>query len=321
MPATAAVAAPCSTTLAEARGALARVGTVVPHTDADGLAAGAIALRWRGEDAATALLLPRGATPFGPAPPLPSSSVAVLDWGIRPLARPGLLVDHHVPEWERAPGQVVVSGHGESPEPSTSVLMRRLVPEAPAWLAAVGAFGDLGAAGLARPECAGAPRGAVRRLTPLVNAPRRVPDGPVRSALALLVESDTPAAALADPRLAVLEECRAEWRSELVRVLRTAPRVADDVALVRFSSPCLVHPLVAETWKRRLSPRVVIAANDGYLPGRVNFAVRGGSGDLRALLRAAAPGLGGEFAHGHTRATGGSVSPEDFESLMQVLGP
>jgi branched-chain amino acid transport system permease protein len=34
---------------------------------------------------------------------------------------------------------------------------------------------------------------------------------------------------------------------------------------------------------------VVIAANDGYLPGCVTFALRGGRGSLPALLRAALP--------------------------------
>src|SRR5829696_5302374 len=111
-----------------ARPLLLSVEHVVPHTDADGLAAGAIALRARGEGAAAAVLLGRGKTPFGPEAPLPGGSVAVLDWGIRPLARPGLFVDHHVPEAEPAAGQIAISGHGEDPETTTAALMRRLVP-------------------------------------------------------------------------------------------------------------------------------------------------------------------------------------------------
>src|SRR3712207_8830485 len=54
---------------------------------------------------------------------------------------------------------------------------------------------------------------------------------------------------------------------------------------------------VATAWARRLAPRMVIAANDLYVPGMVNFAVRGGEGDLRMLLRAALPDARGEFAH------------------------
>jgi single-stranded-DNA-specific exonuclease len=65
---------------------------------------------------------------------------------------------------------------------------------------------------------------------------------------------------------------------------------------------------------------MVLVANEGYLPGRVNFAVRGGDGDLRERLRRALPGAGGEFAHGHARATGGSLAPDDFERLLSGLG-
>jgi single-stranded-DNA-specific exonuclease len=299
---------------------LGSVETVVPHVDADGLAAGALALRARGEGASAAVLLERGQTPFGPAPPLPAGSVAVLDWGIRPLARPGLLVDHHAPEAEPRADQLAVSGYGEQPEVSTAVLLRRIVPESPAWLAAAGAFGDLGEAAFALPECAGAPKSLVRRLVPLVNAPRRMRSGPVREALALLVEHDEPAAALRDPRVDLLARARDEVRAAVRRGLSVPPVVRNDAALIRLSSPHQVHPLVAAAWMRRLAPRAVVVANDAYLPGRVNFAVRGGRGDLRALLRAALPYAHGEFAHGHDRATGGSLRPDDFERLVEALG-
>lgn len=312
--------------MSPARRALQEAVAVVPHTDADGLAAGAIALRARGEEAGAAILLGRGQTPFAADAPLPDGLLAILDWGIRPLSRPALLVDHHAPEDPRALGrELVLSSYGEHPEVPTAPLMRRLVPEAPAWLAAVGAVGDLGTDGFALPECAGAGDGgrktAIRRLVSLVNAPRRLPAGPVRTALALLVEHEDPREALRDPRVAELAEAKDAWRSEFERVVRTAPRdVGTGVALLRFSSPAQVHPLVATAWARRLAPRVVLAANDGYLgPGTVNFAVRGGSGDLRALLRDALPEARGEFARGHDRATGGSLDTETFDLLLERL--
>ena len=94
----------------------------------------------------------------------------------------------------------------------------------------------------------------------------------------------------------------------------------DGYALVRFSSPAQVHPLVAAQWQRRLAPLVVLVANDDYLPGLVNFSVRGGSGaDLRRWLRDALPEAGGEFAHGHDRATGGSLPHDEFELLLRRL--
>ena len=302
-----------------ARVALREAVAVVCHTDADGLAAGAIALRHRGESAGDAILLERGQTPFAPDAPLPDGLLAILDWGVRPLARPALIVDHHAPE--APPGPLTVSAYGEEPEVPTAPLMRRLVPDAPAWLAAIGGLGDLGDAALALPECAGArPKTALRKLTALVNAPRRLRDGPVRTALTLLVEHEDAASALRDPRIAELEEAKAAWRAEFDRVVRTAPRVGEGVAVLRFASSAQVHPLVATTWARRLAPRMVLAANDDYLPGMVNFAVRGGEGDLRRRLRDALPGVGGEFAHGHDRATGGSLTPADFEALLSGLG-
>ena len=301
--------------LLDARAALLAAAAVVPHTDADGLAAGALALRARGEGAEAAILLGRGETPWGAAGP-----VAILDWGVRAWDGEGVVVDHHAPEGTPARA-VVVSSYGETPQTPTAPLVRRLLPEQPAWLAAVGAVGDLGDPGFALPECDGAgPKTAIKKLVSLVNAPRRLPDGPVRTALALLVEADGPKAALADPRIAELEEAKRAWRAEFDRVVRTAPRmVGDRVALLRFRSPAQVHPLVATTWSRRLAPRVVHAANDDYLPGMVNFAVRGGDGDLRAFLKAALTGDHGEFAHGHDRATGGSLSPEMFERLLAAL--
>ncbi|MDP9400233.1 MAG: hypothetical protein M3P39_04630 [Actinomycetota bacterium] len=306
--------------LTRARQALRNAVAVVPHTDADGLAAGAIALRARGEGADTAVLLGRGQTPFAEHAPLLDGALAVLDWGMRPLGRPALIVDHHQPETAPREDQVFVSGYGEVPEVPTAALMRRVEPGQPAWLAAVGASGDLGADAFRLPEVAGAPKTAVRRLASLVNAPRRLPDGPVREALGVLVDAESPAEALADPRVAQLEEAKAAWKAEFDRVVRTAPRLGEGVALIRFASPCQVHPLVATTWARRLAPRAVMAANDDYLPGRVNFALRGGEGSLLTLLRDALPGVEGEVAHGHDRATGGSLPPEDFARLLRAFG-
>jgi single-stranded-DNA-specific exonuclease len=101
--------------------------------------------------------------------------------------------------------------------------------------------------------------------------------------------------------------------------LRTAPEVESGLAVIRISSPYQIHPLVAQTWARRLAPDVVLVANADYIPGMVNFAVRGGSGDLRVRLRDALPSEDGEFAHGHDRATGGSLRPDRFEELVQNL--
>jgi single-stranded-DNA-specific exonuclease len=301
-----------------ARMALDRVIEVVPHTDADGLAAAAIVLRALGRPADDALLLGRGRSPW-------SSDVqlvmpALLDWGMRERPGPALIIDHHAPEAVPRPDQVVLSGHRADPEISTSVLAHRVCPVQPRWLAMLGAVGDLGDRAFALPEAGAVPKTAIRRLVPLLNAPRRGPDGAaIRTALVLLVEHDDPKAILADPRIAELQAAREAWQAAWQQVRRTAPQVGLGAALVRFSSPFQLHPLAAQMWSRRLAPRPVIGANDGYIPGRVNFSIRGGDGDLRALLLQALPDVGGEFAHGHPRATGGSLTPPEFERLLTAL--
>jgi single-stranded-DNA-specific exonuclease len=305
--------------LLAARRLLGGARFVCPHTDADGLAAGAIALRARGEGASKAVLLGRGSTPFDPDALPAARPAAILDWGVRPFDGEALLVDHHFPEAEPARGQIVVSGYGRSPEVSTSVLMGEMVPSAPQWLVAVGAVGDLGDRAWHLDHLRGVTKSHIRKLVPLVNAPRRGPNGPVSTALEILVGATDARAALADPRIEILEDAKARWREAFAAALRIAPQVEAGLAVIRISSPYQIHPLVAQTWANRLAPDVVLVANADYIPGRVNFAVRGGSGDLRTKLREALPLQTGEFAHGHDRATGGSLPADKFEELVHAL--
>src|SRR3954466_7588418 len=87
----------CSGRLTALIDALRAADVVVPHTDADGLAAGAIALRERGEPGAAPRLYGRGENPRrGPPPGVP----LLLDWGVRAFAGDAVLIDHHVPEAE-----------------------------------------------------------------------------------------------------------------------------------------------------------------------------------------------------------------------------
>ena len=54
------------------------------------------------------------------------------------------------------------------------------------------------------------------------------------------------------------------------------------------------------------------------------LAAIGAVGDLGdqgfALSHHALPEAGGDFAHGHPRATGGSLEPAEFERLLDGLG-
>lgn len=309
--------------LARARGLLT-AGQVLCHDDADGLSSGAIALRATGRSASDALLLDRGVTPWREHPTLGDEPLAVLDWGIQPLDRPALYVDHHALEVDTIrDDQVAITSVGTTPELTTSVLMGRLCPEVPPWIAAVGATGDLGDRGLALPDFAeGIVKSHVRTLATLVNSARRVPDVPLRTALAILVEAPTAKDALGDPRIAELEDAKARYRVEFNRVVRTAPVFGEAMAVLEFSTPMHVHALVAMQWSRTLRPRPVLAANHEFIPGLVNFSVRCADPDLdlRAVLRAALPDEAGEFAHGHSQATGGSLPPDRFDALLAGLG-
>ena len=65
-----------------------------------------------------------------------------------------------------------------------------------------------------------------------------------------------------------------------------------------------------------------MAANEGFLPGRVNFAVRSATGvnliDWLKGLRFK-PSREAEYANGHPRATGGSLPIVEFDALVEVL--
>ncbi len=324
------------TDLARAKVLLLEASAVVPHTDADGLAAGAIALRARGESADRAVLLGRGVNPFTHPHLVPGPLPAILDWGIRSFDRPALFADHHAPEAEPRDDQLLVSGFGEPKGVSTSVLMRRIVPDAPAWLAAVGAVGDYGDAGLAQPECAGAAKTAVRKLVPLINAPRRCPDGPaVRTALAILVEHDDPREALKDPRIAELEEAKRAWRAAFDAAVRTRRRCSATTSPSSdLRAAYQVHPLAPQTWSCR--PRQLRGDRGERRlpagPGELRDAVRAPQGRRPPRLRCLARRRRAERtrccrtppatarARGHAGATGGSVTPAEFERLMKAMG-
>jgi hypothetical protein len=82
-------------------------------------------------------------------------------------------------------------------------------------------------------------------------------------------------------------------KAELDVAKRVGPKVRDEVALIRFHSPCQIHPLVAQQWRGRLKDKIVLAANTGYRPGWVHFAARTGTDrnliDFLAERRPSAP--------------------------------
>jgi len=86
--------------------------------------------------------------------------------------------------------------------------------------------------------------------------------------------------------------------------------------------PCQIHPLVAQIWRTRPPKFIVLAANDAYLPGRVNFSARAARGVnvLEFLRSVPLPPGEGNFGQGHGQASGGSLPAARWNALLAALG-
>lgn len=307
---------------------------VMAHDDADGLSAAALLLRAleRAGRPAVPRLVGRFESAWdGPLEPGEWGGVVIADLGLgERLPHPGvpsLVIDHHVPRGAGG-GAAVISGAGMAPSPNTSLLVHRAVRPAPeeAWITALGIIGD-------NNEAAGFPELAeararfrithLREATALVNAPRRSSRPDARPALALILKCDGPAELLSGrhPETAILQAAREEVRQAAELARKAPPLVAGEVALLRLRSRCQVHPLAAQAWARRLSPKVVIAANAGFRPGFVHFAARGGARDLVRFFREHAPaGAGDAYGGGHPGASGGALPVAAWDPFIRALG-
>jgi hypothetical protein len=332
--------------LAEARRFLERQKDrhvlVAPHMDVDGLASGVLALRaLRTLGARTTVRLPgKGEHAHTPAfqerlDRIGAEALVVLDMGSRagPILPgvPTLLIDHHPPAG--APeGAQVLSSHGHEPVSPTSLLTYALVsplviPGPLEWLAVLGTVGVLGVDAplpSLKDALRRAGRKAVTEAVALLNAARRSSHFATSLALEVLMRAGT-ASDITEgrvPGVDALRDCRLEVQREVARCAKTPPRISGNVALLLFSSGAQVHPLVAIRWAQRFPEHIILAANVGYLPGRVDFSLRSRTPqDLVAFLRGLGlPDLGGALGHGHAHATGGSLSARDFLRLAEALG-
>ncbi|KAK6390716.1 hypothetical protein LTR65_005320 [Meristemomyces frigidus] len=186
-----------------------------------------------------------------------------------------------------------------------------------------------------------------------VNAPRRTATYDVQSAWDALCDTSEPASVLKNTRL---QAARAEVNAEVERCTHTAPKFSPDgkVAVFRIKSEAQVHPVIATRWSGHLNSKaleIVMVANEGYLPGKVNFSCRiprcarnrdppisiierlryyasltepaskdtdtveTGNEQRRPLLER----LGDDFARGHVQASGGIVNVVEFEELMRLM--
>jgi len=240
-------------------------------------------------------------------------------------------VDHHRPEGVPV-GDTLVSAYDWSPIPNTSLLMWELCSVVADvsdldWIAAVGVLSDLGdrapfeMLAVAKKKYTAK---YLKEVTALVNASRRASRYDPESAARALLEHPDPRS-LATSESADVErmrEAREEVRAALDEAKKAAPIFSGKVALVRVDSACQIHPLVAQIWRTRLPKYYVIVANEGYLPGKVNFSARssGNENVLDFLGAIDLPEGEGSFGKGHDQASGGSLPVERWNALLAALG-
>ncbi|MBB3950373.1 DHH family phosphoesterase [Aureimonas jatrophae] len=327
---------------AEAALALGPAPLVACHNDADGLSAGAILVKTlqrlgtepstrivgKGENAYSDAFLDelRGRAMTG---------LVVTDLGVSSrlpdLGLPTVLIDHHVPTGVPTHA-CVVSGIEDDPIPTSSLLAYRCAKAIGVetgdllWLAAIGLIGDMadedGFPEMEEARALGIT--ALRKAVSLVNAPRRTASGDASAALGLLLKADGAKAVLsgAHAETAALLQAKEEVKAALDAARKIGPKVSAEVALIPFSSPCQIHPLVAQAWRTRIRDRIVIAANFGYREGWVHFAARTGEDrDLIAFLAEhRPPGAGEEYGNGHRLASGGALRLADWNHFVHAIG-
>jgi len=316
---------------------------VLCHSDADGVAAGAIlyrALQRLGFSDLTILVTGKGANAYtaqtrrrtAAANPV---ALFVLDLGClqEPVLSgvPTCFIDHHRPLGVPPEG-VLISSYTWQPIPNAALLVYWLCSEVieiedMMWVAAIGTLSDLGnkAPFAIIPQAKKVYKAKwLREATSLINAGRRSATGDAETALRAILAAQHPReiAEGASPESRRLADYRLKVRAAFDEAKKAAPKFSGQVALVRVNSPCQVHPLVAQIWRTRLQKYVVLVGNEGYVPGYVAFSARTAS-DVNLLDFLAGVKVdvaGGHFGYGHDQATGGLLPTASWNELLQQLG-
>lgn len=302
---------------------------VLCHSDADGLAAGAILVRrlQRTGRQVRALCTGKGGNAWDAetarrllALEPDCGALIVCDLGVRaePIravgSAPMFFIDHHRPSGLPPDADaLVISGYGLDPTPTSGLLAlwcsEGLPPETPSekeadpsedWIAAISVLSDLGDRA-PFPQLAAWKKhygaGVLREVTTLLNAPRRAAGGDATPALRALIRARGPRDLLDaanDPDAAALVRAREEVNAAYAEAKKAAPHFSRDrkvpLAMIRIHTPCQVHPLIAQIWRTRLPKLMVLGVNTGYNPGFVHFSGRCGTPhNLLDFLRAHRP--------------------------------
>lgn len=258
----------------------------------------------------------------------------VLDLGSRAEAVipgvPTCFIDHHRPGGVPA-GDTLISAYTWQPIPNTSLLVWKLCQTMANisdldWIAAIGTISDLGEHApfdLLSTAKRKYTAKYLKEATALVNASRRASVYNPEVAARALLKHQSPKELVHSTTEEVeqLRAARAEVKQALAEGRKVAPIFAGQVALIQLDSPCQIHPLIAQSWSTRLPKYIVIAANKGYIPGRVNFSTRSAQVNVLNFLKAQQISEGeGSFGHGHDQASGGSLPIERWNELLKNIG-
>ena len=244
---------------------------------------------------------------------------------------PTCFIDHHQPEGV-PPDDLLISGYKWNPIPNTSWMVYELGREMASiedldWIAVIGTLSDLGEKA-PWPQIAEAKKKYtakyLKEATALINAPRRASNfNPEAAVQALLAHQNPKDLVISEsPVVEELKAARKEVAAALQEAKKAAPTFAGQAALIRVSSPCQIHPLIAQIWRSRLPKYFVLCANDAYMPNYVNFSARAMPGNnVLEFLRSFQISEGeGHFGHGHDQASGGSLTPDRWNELLEKMG-
>jgi single-stranded-DNA-specific exonuclease len=260
----------------------------------------------------------------------------VMDLGSQPQAIvenvPICFIDHHRPGGALA-NDTLISAYTWDPVLNTSLIVYDLFSSLTNiseydWIAAIGTISDLGErAPFEMLETTKKKYTAkwLKEAVSLVNAARRASHYEPETAAQALLENTNPKDLVVSnsPEVERLRAAKTEVKFELDEARKAAPVFAGNVALIKLNSPCQIHPLIAQSWRTRLPAYIVIAANSGYMPGRVNFAARTsakGVSVLDFLRNIEIDAKGGSYGQGHDQASGGVLPFEAWNELLQKLG-
>lgn len=254
----------------------------------------------------------------------------ILDSGSRSGSFPDikcLIIDHHIPDdlptvdvffntWQDKSNRIT----SEAAFDIANNLCSDIKVE---WYALTGVAGDSGITRVSQrflPVVKKYGSKVIQECISLINAARRHSSFRISEVFDLLLKSDSPINFLATAKNAGIGELKKEVNQELKKNLKVAPRFHDNFVLLNISSPHQIHPLLATIWSNRIKGYVIIAANWGYLSGKVCFSVRTESEiDLISLLKKYRK-TGEEIGFGHSKATGGIVEIDKFRNFLRRLG-